>query len=105
MVNKGMDLQTAIDYVATLHDQLVDEFLAVFNSLPSFGSPEVDGMVQSFVHGLGNWVRANEAWSFESMRYFGRDGPRVRLERRVELLAKANEAKLSMPNSPRIVPT
>ncbi|KAF7330915.1 Terpene cyclase [Mycena venus] len=77
IIQEGMTVQGAVDRVSTIHDRLAAQFLAVFHSLPSFGSPAVDNMVRRYVDGLGNWVRANECWSFESWRYFADDGPRV----------------------------
>ncbi|EPE04338.1 terpenoid synthase [Ophiostoma piceae UAMH 11346] len=38
-----------------------------------------------YVEGLGNWVRGNDQWSFESLRYFGKNGPQVQKTRLVEL--------------------
>jgi hypothetical protein len=88
IIHEKISVQEAIDHVATIHDRLAAEFLAVFNSLPSFGSQAVDNTVHRYVDGLGNWIRANECWSFETWRYFKDDGLRVQKERTVELLPR-----------------
>jgi hypothetical protein len=49
---------------------------------------QIDTNVATYVGGLGNWVRANYDWCFESQRYFGDKGPEIRKTHRCELLAK-----------------
>ncbi|KAJ7621510.1 terpenoid synthase [Mycena polygramma] len=88
IIHEHMAVQEAIDRVSAIHDRLATEFLDVFHSLPSFGSPAVDSMVRRYVDGLGNWIRANECWSFETWRYFKNDGLRVQRERLVDLLPR-----------------
>ncbi|KZV99788.1 putative terpene cyclase [Exidia glandulosa HHB12029] len=73
-------LDRALLWLAEQHDARVEEFLAQKDSAP----PEV----AKYVDGLGNWVRANDAWSFESPRYFGTHGLDVMRERKVVLLSK-----------------
>ncbi|KAI0294470.1 hypothetical protein B0F90DRAFT_1757050 [Multifurca ochricompacta] len=57
------------------------------NKIPKFGEP-VDEQLVQYSDGLGNWVRANDQWSFESERYFGKKGAEFRRTRRVRLLPK-----------------
>ena len=87
MHERDVDLQGAMDYIGELHEGLVKSFLLAKDRLPSWGEP-VDSQVARYVHGLGNWVRANYQWSFESQRYFGTKGPDIMKHRRVELLPK-----------------
>ncbi|KAK6997313.1 terpene cyclase [Favolaschia claudopus] len=91
VLHKSMNVQQAIDYVSTLHERLVTQFLSISQGLPSFGSPEVDDLVRSYVDALGFWIRANDCWSFESWRYFKDDGPRIQKERVVDLLPRRSE--------------
>lgn len=77
----------AMDVIAEWHQRLADEFLALYRALPSWG-PEIDAQLVRYVDGIGNWVRANDAWSFESERYFGRNGPAIERSRWVELLPR-----------------
>jgi hypothetical protein len=62
-----MDAQQAINWIGALHDKIVDEFLETWQTFPTFGGP-VDREIRTYLDGLGNWVRANDAWSFE-VRY------------------------------------
>lgn len=83
----GWTLAEAISWVKDEHENLVQSFLATAKSLPSFGDG-IDAEVRSYVDGLGQWVRANEAWSFESARYFGCEGSDVQKHRRVKILPR-----------------
>lgn len=82
-----MDAQEAMDYIGALHDELVDEFLQTWHAIPTFGGP-LDREVRIYCDGLGNWVRGNDAWSFESQRYFGLQGPEIERTRKFRLLDK-----------------
>ncbi|KZV89536.1 terpenoid synthase [Exidia glandulosa HHB12029] len=80
-----LDLDGALQWLEDYHGHLVTGFLDGRAALPSFGG-ECDVGVTQYVEGLGNWVRANESWSFESQRYFGSQGLETQRHRRVELL-------------------
>ncbi|RDW85332.1 terpenoid synthase [Coleophoma cylindrospora] len=90
MQEHGLTLQEAFDWIGRLHNDLVSQFLKIYAEIPAFVSrcgilgPEVS----SYVDALGNWVRANDSWSFESERYFGMDGFRVQQEKTFLLLTK-----------------
>ncbi|KAJ6519123.1 terpenoid synthase [Mycena sanguinolenta] len=88
ILHEKLSVQEAIDRVSTIYDDLAAQFLAVFNSLPSFDSAAVDSMVRHYVDGLGNWIRANDCWSFETWRYFRDDGLRIQKERSIDLLPR-----------------
>ena len=59
------NLTKALEWISDLHDSIADSFLSVMKSVPSFGDPLVDEQVATYIDGLGNWIKANEAWSFE----------------------------------------
>ncbi|KAJ8078452.1 hypothetical protein AAF712_012112 [Marasmius tenuissimus] len=86
MMHHDFSLDEAISHITSMHDSIVSRFIALSRRLPSFGSPEIDGMALRYVDGLGNWIRANECWSFESWRYFRDAGPQIQKDRVVELL-------------------
>ncbi|KAJ7049042.1 terpenoid synthase [Mycena amicta] len=87
-----LDVQQAMDWIGHLHDQIVDDFLQAFQELPTFGGPRaLDRELRTYVDGLGNWVRANDAWSFESERYFGKKGIETQRTRKTVLLSKRRE--------------
>ena len=60
----NMDPQTAMNYISDLHDKLARQFLDQWMRIPTFGGP-LDLEVITYCDGLGNWVRANDTWSFE----------------------------------------
>ncbi|KAJ7474115.1 terpenoid synthase [Mycena latifolia] len=83
----NMNPQQAMNWISDLHDEIVDEFLALWESIPTFGGT-LDREVRTYADGLGNWVRANDAWSFESQRYFGTQGLEIQSTRTVQMLPK-----------------
>ncbi|KAI0333184.1 terpenoid synthase [Cubamyces sp. BRFM 1775] len=89
MAQYGVDLHEAIRWIARFHDHLLDLFVTYCESgsLPSWGS-KVDSDLARYIEGIANWVRANDCWSFESQRYFGKDGLEVMERRWLALLPK-----------------
>ena len=59
-----MDVHGSIAWISRHHDGLVKQFKAQWKKIPTFGGP-IDREVRTYCDGLGNWVRANECWSFE----------------------------------------
>lgn len=43
-----------------------------------------------YVDGLGQWVRGNDDWTFESHRYFGDKGLEIQKTRLMTLLPASN---------------
>ncbi|KAJ7116265.1 terpenoid synthase [Mycena crocata] len=87
MVQFNLNLNAALKWISDFHDRLVDEFFLFVKNLPSWGDI-LDPQVAVYVEGLGNWVRANDCWSFESERYFGKGGLEIQVHRRVTLLPR-----------------
>lgn len=58
------DLNDALQWISDLHDDLAADFLAEWKIIPTFGGP-LDKEIRTYLDGLGNWVRANDSWSFE----------------------------------------
>ena len=82
----SVDLDGALDWIATYYHSLSTQFLSIYTGgLPSF-TPQIDEQVSQYAEGLAHWVRGIDAWSFETERYFGSRGAAVRAARRVELL-------------------
>ncbi|OIW25415.1 terpenoid synthase [Coniochaeta ligniaria NRRL 30616] len=86
----NLDAQGALNWVAGYHAALENRFNTAYSSLPRFGGP-LDLEFQSYVDGLGNWVRANDQWSFESARYFGSRGLEIMKTRTLNLLPKKTQ--------------
>lgn len=82
-----LDLQSAVDYVGDLCLGCVDRFETLRAALPSWG-PQIDDQLAVYVQGLGDWMIGNLVWSFETERYFGRSGRKVRRALAVALLPR-----------------
>lgn len=87
------DVAHAMDWVAARHTQLECEFFSALKRIPTWGEP-VDSWVKEYCAGLGNWVRANDQWSFESERYFGKKGMEIMASRSVSLLPKICDGEI-----------
>ncbi|KAG5350946.1 hypothetical protein C0989_008523 [Termitomyces sp. Mn162] len=87
MHHEQLGLKEAMRWAGDYYLKLEKDFLADMKSVPSFGKT-LDVEVRRYVDGLGNWVRANECWHFESPRYFGTSGLEIQQSRRVVLLPR-----------------
>src|ERR1700761_182068 len=82
------DIQGSMNWVHDYRKELESKFTDLYeNKIPKFGEP-VDTELARYVDGIGNWVRANGQWSFETERYFGKKGPEIEKTRWVTLLPK-----------------
>ncbi|KAF9262872.1 terpenoid synthase [Marasmius fiardii PR-910] len=89
MLQYNITVDEAIERISKKYDKLAQSFLRICGALVSAKSETVvDGAVKRYIDGLGNWIRANECFSFESERYFGKSGLKVQQERMVELLPR-----------------
>lgn len=87
MKSHDLNVQDAVDHIGEQYRQLRDRFLTDRETLPSW-SEDVNRELKEYIEGLGNWVTANVEWSFESERYFGKDGPEIRQHRNLVLLSQ-----------------
>jgi len=90
MNEKGVDLDGALDWLAKYNDEVQSKFQEQRGMLPSW-NPDVDRVVNEFVERLGDWVRGQDCWSFESRRYFGTKGREVKEHRMVTLLPRVTQ--------------
>ncbi|KAF8188916.1 terpenoid synthase [Mycena galopus ATCC 62051] len=88
MNEHNLDLAAALEWISAFHDSIVGQFLTAFGQVPHHANLELDRQVTEFIHGLGNWVRGYDEWSFESERYFGKRGKEIQGTRTMELLPK-----------------
>lgn len=64
-------VQEAFDWIGRYHDGLVDQFLSIYgNKIPVFEDDKVNAELKEYLDGVGNWVRANDCWSFEVCIFF-----------------------------------
>ncbi|KAJ3567287.1 hypothetical protein NP233_g6469 [Leucocoprinus birnbaumii] len=96
MNERGLDLQEAVDFVGEMCKSAIDRFIKERDSLPSWG-PEIDRQVKAYAQGLADWIVGSLHWSFESTRYFGKNGRKIKQTRIVELLPLRPEARVSDP--------
>ena len=84
------DIQGAMNWVHDCHKELEAKFMDLYeNKIPRFGEP-VDSELARYVDGIGNWVRANDQWDFETERYFGKKALEIENTRWVTLLPKVH---------------
>ncbi|KAI0630501.1 terpenoid synthase [Trametes polyzona] len=87
MHETGVDVDMAVEWLAREHSQRMEEFFTLWPNVQalSFGSDAVNRGLATYLDHICNWPRGNTCWSFESGRYFGKDGGRVQLHRTIEI--------------------
>lgn len=68
-----------------------ERFHAASTALPTWEEP-LNSQVKEYCHGLGQWVRGHDDWSFESERYFGNKGSEIKGNRWMSLMPKKRAA-------------
>ncbi|KAG1886767.1 terpenoid synthase [Suillus subluteus] len=86
------DVNGAILWVMDHHTKIEKKYFEAEAAIPKWGEP-IDSQVREYCDGLGNWVRANYDWHFESERYLGTNGEEVQRKRWVLLMPKDNLRK------------
>lgn len=66
---------------------LGERFLAAMASLPQWEGP-LNSQVKEYCDGIGQWVRGNHDWCFESGRYLGDRGMEIKKDKWMLLLPK-----------------
>lgn len=61
---RGLDLEEAVMETARMHDEEVRRFIALTETVPSFGE-ETDDELRRYIGVLKAWMRANLDWSFQ----------------------------------------
>ena len=89
MIELGVGINGAFKWVEQYHDELVSRSLRAYSNLP--WRKETHPGILRYIDGLMNWVRANDSWSFESLRYFGEEGSKISESRVVTLLPRISK--------------
>ena len=89
MAEYNLGVQDALNWLGTYNDGVISRFLSDLKQIPSW-DPDTDRKVQMYIDGVGQWVRANDGWSYESERYYGDDGLMVRENRILKISQRPN---------------
>ena len=100
MEERKISLQSALDDLAVRAKSHIMRFLHNQSCLPLIAaqlgwSAEIQERLQEYVDGLGQWVRGNDDWSFESARYYGTEGHTVRETRLVRVRERQENSYVS----------
>ncbi|KAG1889039.1 isoprenoid synthase domain-containing protein [Suillus fuscotomentosus] len=87
MREQDLNLQGALDYSDWLCKGAIQRFEHNRAIIPSWGR-ELDKQVAIYLQGLQDWIIGVLHWSFDSTRYFGKDGHTVKRDRIIRLLPK-----------------
>ena len=89
MAEYHLGLQDALNWLETYTDAVVSRFLCDLKQVPSW-DPDTDRKVQMYIDGVGQWVRGNDDWPYETKRYYGDDGLRIRDDRILRISRQPN---------------
>ncbi|KAG1779591.1 terpenoid synthase [Suillus placidus] len=89
MLELDLDRGSAMAWAAHYHAEVQKRFIDGLAKVPSWG-PSIDVLVKEYLDGIGNWARANHAWSYESQRYFATKGLEIQQTRLIPLLPRVN---------------
>ncbi|KAF8433264.1 terpenoid synthase [Boletus edulis BED1] len=70
-----------------------ERFHTALAALPQWEEP-LNSQVRAYCDGVGQWVRANDDWSFEGERYFGNKGLEIKENRWMSLLPKKRATEI-----------
>ncbi|KJA16009.1 hypothetical protein HYPSUDRAFT_148365 [Hypholoma sublateritium FD-334 SS-4] len=84
MQEHSVDLQGAFYWLSGYGSKTVSKFLNDRKNLPSWGS-DIDKAVNEYIDRMARCVRGYDAWSYETNRYYGKNGLEVQKSRRIVL--------------------
>ena len=85
MEEHHLDLQQALYWLSGYASKTISNFLASKRALPSWGE-KIDQAIMVYIDRVVRCVRGNDTWHYESKRYYGDDGLKVRECRKMTLL-------------------
>jgi Delta6-protoilludene synthase len=80
-----LDLQQALYWLSGFASKTISNFLTNVRALPSWGE-KIDRAIMVYIDRVARCVRGYDAWSYETNRYYGDDGLKVRECRKITLL-------------------
>jgi len=83
-----LDLQGALYWLSGYAAKTITKFISDSKALPSWGA-DVDKAVKIYIDRVARCVRGYDAWSYETDRYYGRNGLKIRQTRKITLQAKS----------------
>ncbi|KDR79641.1 hypothetical protein GALMADRAFT_63553 [Galerina marginata CBS 339.88] len=95
MKSKGINLQSAVDFIAGYCECLTQQFICAKADLASRTDPVFSKDSVRCLDAFGDWVRGNDEWNFVTERYFGQRNTLVKETRVVELRKPFEDVVLS----------
>ena len=80
-----LDLQQALYWLSGYASRTIFNFLAIRHALPSWGD-KVDQAITEYIDRVVRCIRGNDAWHYESKRYYRDDGLKAQECRKMTLL-------------------
>ena len=85
-----LDLQQALYWLSGYASKMVFNFLASRRALPSWGEKENQAITE-YIDRVVRCVRGNDAWHYDTKRYYGDDGLKVQECRMMTLLLPSRD--------------
>jgi hypothetical protein len=79
-----LNLQGALYWLSGYATKTISKFLSDRKNLPSWG-PTVDKALNEYFDRVGRCVRGYDVWSYETRRYYGKNGLKIQKTRRITL--------------------
>nr|8GY0_A Chain A, Terpene synthase [Agrocybe pediades]8GY0_B Chain B, Terpene synthase [Agrocybe pediades] len=79
-----INLQGALYWLSGYATKTIAKFISDRKNLPSWG-PVVDRAVEQYFDRVGRCVRGYDAWSYETKRYYGKNGLEIQKTRQITL--------------------
>ncbi|KAJ7753405.1 isoprenoid synthase domain-containing protein [Mycena maculata] len=92
MKSKGVDLQTAIDFLSGYCEALTSQLQESRRILAARDDPVYSKDAVRIIDAFGDWVRGNDQWSFATERYFGQENHIIKKTRIVKLKAPFSDS-------------
>jgi hypothetical protein len=85
MKEKQVSIQEAVDWLGELVKARIDQYVTFRANVPSWGET-VDAEVEQYLMGIDHLIVGALSWSFETIRYFGKERASVKQNLTVTLL-------------------